>query len=165
MASVLLSSINAVSGGSTSTLDSGLNIVRREQSARLRQHRGVLTEAFCECAALEIRPTETETACICDRVKFRDLSAVHFVFSEPSLFQARHVSANLMPGDSIFFTDERPYTILSGARSRSVILSIPFKTFVKEIRARSGLRRCEAWHAHDLKHGLSELTAAKEILV
>ena len=32
-----------------------------------------------------------------------------------------------MPGDSIVFNDEKPYSILNGAHSRSVLLSILFK--------------------------------------
>ncbi len=120
---------------STSTLDRGLKIVRRGQSARSRQHQGVLTEAIYECAALEIRRTEMETASSCDGPEFGDFSAVHFVISGTPVFRTSHQSVNLMPGDSIVFTDERPYTILNGAPPRWVVLSILFKTYVKEIRA------------------------------
>jgi len=116
-------------------MDSGLKIVRREQSARSRQHRGVLTEVIYECAALEIRRTDMETGSTCDSLEFGDFSAVHFVIGGTPVFRTPHQSADLMPGDSIIFTDERPYTILSGAPSRSVILSILFKTFATEIRA------------------------------
>jgi hypothetical protein len=116
-------------------LDSGLKIVRRGQNARSRQHRGVLIETIYECAALEIRRTEMETASSCDSLEFGDFSAVHFVISGTPVFRTPHQSANLMPGDSIIFTDKRPYTILNGAPPRSVILSILFKTFAKENRA------------------------------
>jgi len=119
----------------TSTFDSGFNIVRRAQSARSRQHRGVLTEVIYECAALEIRRTEMETGSTCGSLEFGDLSAVHFVIGGTPVFRTPHQSADLMTGDSIIFTDERPYTILNGAPSRSVILSILFKRFATEIRA------------------------------
>jgi hypothetical protein len=116
-------------------MDSGLTIVRREQSPRSRQQRRVLTGALCECAALEIRRTEMETASTCDSLEFGDFSTAHFVINGTPVFRTPHQAANLLPGDSIIFSDERPYTILNGAPSRSVILSILFKTFAKEIRA------------------------------
>jgi len=71
--------VSAISEASTSTLDSGLKIVRWEQSAGSRQHRGVLTEVIYECAALEIRRTEMETGSTCGSLEFGDFSAVHFV--------------------------------------------------------------------------------------
>jgi hypothetical protein len=56
-----------------------LRIVRREQSARSRQHRGVLTEVIYECAVLEVRRTEMETGSTCGSLEFGGSSAVHFV--------------------------------------------------------------------------------------
>ncbi len=116
-------------------MDSGLKIVRREQSARSRQHRGVLTEVIYECDALEIMRTEIETGSTCDSLEFGDFSAAHFVIGGTPVFRTAHQSADLMPGDSIIFNDERPYTIRNGAPSRAVILSILYKTFVMEKRA------------------------------
>jgi hypothetical protein len=114
-------------------VDSGVKIVRREQSARSRQHRGVLTEVIYECAALEVRRTEMETGSTCDSPELGDRSAVHFVIGGTPVFRTPHQSADLMPGDSIIFAGEGPYTILNRAPSRSVILSVLFKT-------------CEAWN-------------------
>jgi mannose-6-phosphate isomerase-like protein (cupin superfamily) len=108
-------------------VDSELKIVRREQSARSRQHRGVLTEVIYESASLEIRRTEMDTGSTCGSLEFGDFSAVHFVIGGTPVFRTPHESADLMPGDSIIFTAERPYTILNDAPSRSVILSILFK--------------------------------------
>ncbi len=116
-------------------MDNELKIVRREQSARSRQHRGVLTQVIYECDALEILRTEMEIGSACDSPEFGDFSAVHFVIGGTPVFRTSHQSANLMPGDSIIFNDERPYTILNGAPSRSVILSVLFKTLASEIRA------------------------------
>lgn len=116
-------------------MDSSLKIVRREQSARSRQHRGVLTEVIYECDALEILRTEMETGSTCDSPDFGDFSAVHFVIGGTPEFRTPDEAADLMPGDSIIFNDQIPYTILNGAPSRSVILSILFKTFATEIRA------------------------------
>ena len=118
-----------------SPLDSGFKIVRREQSARSRQHRGVLTEVIYECDALEILRTEMEMGSTCDSLEFGDFSAVHFVIGGTPVFRASNGSADLMPGDSIIFNDEKPYTILNDAPSRTVILSILFRTFATEVRA------------------------------
>ncbi len=116
-------------------MDSGLKIVRREQSARSRQHRGVLTEVIYECDVLEILRTEMETGSTCDSLEFGDSSTVHFVIGGTPAFRMPHQSADLMPGDSIIFNAERPYTILNDAPSRAVILSVLYKVFAMEKRA------------------------------
>lgn len=116
-------------------MDSGLKIVRREQSARSWQHRGVLAEVIYECDTLEILHTEMETGSACDGLEFGDFSAVHYVIGGTPAFRTADQSTDLMPGDSIIFDDQKPYTILNGAPSRSVILSVLFKTFATESRA------------------------------
>lgn len=116
-------------------MDNDLKIVRREQSARSRQHRGVLTRVIYECDALEILRTEMDAGSAFDSLEFRDFSAIHFVIDGTPVFRTSNRSADLMPGDSILFNNERPYTILNDAPSRSVILSVLFKTFAMEIRA------------------------------
>ncbi|MBI3053240.1 MAG: hypothetical protein HYY77_04190 [Betaproteobacteria bacterium] len=118
-----------------SPLDSGFKIVRREQSVRSRQHRGVLTEVIYESDTLEILRTEMEMGSACDSLEFGDFSAVHFVIGGTPGFRTAIEAADLMPGDSIIFNSETPYTILNGAPSRTVILSILFRTFATEIRA------------------------------
>ena len=115
-------------------MDSGLKIVRREQSARSWQHRGVLAEVIYECDTLEILRTEMETGSTCDSPDFGDFSAVHFVIGGTPEFRTPDEAADLMPGDSIIFNAETPYVIRNGAPSRSVILSVLFKTFATEIR-------------------------------
>lgn len=107
--------------------DNELKIVRREQSARSRQHRGVLTRVIYECDSLEILRTEMDEGSAFDSLEFGDFSAVHFVIDGTPVFRASNRSADLMPGDSIVFNDEKPYSILNGAHSRSVLLSILFK--------------------------------------
>ena len=116
-------------------MDSGFTIVRREQSARSHQHRGVLTEVIYERDSLEILRTEMEMGSACDSLEFGDFSAVHFVIGGTPGFRTPIEAADLMPGDSIIFNAETPYTILNGAPSRSVILSILFKTFATAMRA------------------------------
>lgn len=117
----------------TSPVDSELNIVRREQSARSRQHRGVLTQVIYECDALQILRTEMEMESAYDSQEFGDFSAVHFVIGGTPVFRTSRQTADLMPGDSIIFNDETPYTIVNGAPSGSVILSILFKVLATEI--------------------------------
>ena len=116
-------------------MDSGLKIVRREQSARSRQHRGVLTEVIYEYDSLEILRTEMQTGSTWDSLECGDFSAVHFVIGGTPVFRTSRQCADLMPGDSIIFNDEEPYTILNDAPSRSVILSILFKTFAMRSQA------------------------------
>jgi hypothetical protein len=116
-------------------LDSALRIVRREQSARSRQHRGVLTEVIYECDVLEVLRTEMEMGSTCDCQEFGDFPAVHFVIGGTPGFRTPQQSADLMPGDSIIFDDERPYTIRNDAPSRAVILSVLYKAVATEQRA------------------------------
>ena len=112
-----------------------LKIVRREQSARSRQHRGVLAEVIYKCDVLEILRTEMETGSTYDSLEFGDFSAVHFVIGGTPAFRAPQQSADLMPGDSIIFNEDGPYTILNDAPSRAVILSILFRAPVPAMRA------------------------------
>jgi len=108
-------------------LDNGVKIVRREQSARSRQHRGVLAQVIYECDALEVLRTEMDAGSIFDSLEFDDFSAVHFIIDGTPVFRTAKRCADLMPGDSIVFGDDSPYTILNGAPARAVILSILFK--------------------------------------
>ena len=112
-----------------------LTIVRREQSARSRQHRGVLSQVIYESDALEIRRTEMETGSTCECQDFGDFSAVHFVIDGNPGFRSGNQSADLVSGDSIVFSEETPYTITNGAPSRSVILSVLFRALNTEVRA------------------------------
>lgn len=81
-----------------------------------------------ECDALEVLRTEMDAGSAFDSPEFGDFSAVHFVINGTPVFRTSTRSADLMPGDSIIFSDETRYTILNGAPSRSVILSILFKS-------------------------------------
>ena len=78
---------------------------------------------------------EMETGSTCDSLEFGGFSAVHFVICGTPVFRTSHQSSDLMPGDSIIFNDERPYTILNDAPSPSVILSILFRAFTAGTRA------------------------------
>lgn len=110
-------------------------IVRREQSARSRQHRGVLSQVIYESDALEVLRTEMEAGSACQSQEFGDYSAVHFVIDGNPGFRSGNQSADLVSGDSIVFSEEVPYTITNGAPSRSVILSVLFRSLTTEVRA------------------------------
>ena len=88
-----------------------------------------------ECDAVEILRTEMETGSTCDSLEFGDFSAVHFVIGGTPGFRTPRQSADLMPGESIIFNEDGPYTILNDAPSRAVILSILFRTPVPAMRA------------------------------
>ena len=106
---------------------SGLKIVRREQSARSRQHRGVLAQVIYERDGLEILRTEMESGSVCDSHEFGDFYSTHHVIDGTPVFRTSHECADLMPGDSIAFSDEDAYTISNGAPTRSILLSVLFK--------------------------------------
>lgn len=109
-------------------MDNGHQIVRREQSARSRQHRGVLTQVIYERDALEVLRTEIDAGSAFESLEFGDFSAVHYVIDGTPVFRGSNRCAALMPGDSIVFSDESRYTILNSAPLRSVILSVLFRT-------------------------------------
>jgi len=108
-------------------------IVKREQSARSRQHRGVLTEVIYERDGLEILHTEMESGSVCDSQEFGDSASAHYVIDGTPEFRTSRESADLMPGESIVFSDENAYTILNGAPARAVFLSVLFKPGATDI--------------------------------
>lgn len=114
---------------------SGLKIVRREQSARSRQHRGVLTQVIYERDGLEILRTEIESRSACDSQAFGDFASAHYVIEGTPVFRTARECADLMPGDSIVFADENAYTITNRAPTRSVFLSVLFKPGATEFQS------------------------------
>jgi hypothetical protein len=116
-------------------MGSGFKIISREQSARSRQHRGILTQVICEFETLEILRIEMESGSACDSQEFGEFAAVHVVVDGTPLFRTSTQSSDLMPGDSIVFTDDGHYTISNPAPTRSVILSVLFKPGATEGRA------------------------------
>ena len=114
--------------------DSDYKIVRREQCARSHEHRGLLSRVICEFDVLEVLHTEVEPGSSCDSQEFGGCSAVHVVIDGTPAFRTSHRSAELMPGDSIVFANDGPYTISNGAPTRSVILSVLFKRRATEVQ-------------------------------
>ncbi len=112
-----------------------LKIVRREQSARSHEHHGILTQVIFESDSLEVLRTEMEAGTACDCEDFGDHSAVHYVIDGTPVFRTSLHAADLMPGDSIVFSGKDRYTVSNCAPSRSVILSVLFRSFATEARA------------------------------
>ncbi len=71
--------------------------------------------------------TELETGASFDNAELGNSLAYHFVLDGNPVFQGSSQTADLMPGDSIVFSDEKPYAIANSAPLRSVILSVLFK--------------------------------------
>ena len=113
----------------------GFKIVRREQSARSRQHRGIRTQVIYEREGLEILRTEMESGSACDSEEFGDFFAVHFVIDGTPVFRTSHEPADLMPGESIVFSDRDDYTISNRAPARSVLLSVLFRPCATEFKS------------------------------
>jgi len=116
-------------------MDTTLKIISREQSARSRQHRGILTQVICEFETLEILRTEMESGSACDSQEFGDFAAVHVIVDGTPVFRTSNRSADLMPGDSIVFSNDGPYTISNRAPARAVILSVLFKPCATEVQS------------------------------
>lgn len=111
---------------------SGLKIVRREQSARSREHRGVRAQVIYERDGLEILRTEMESGSVCESQEFGDFHSTHHVIDGTPGFRTPQECAVLVPGDSIVFSDEEAYTISNRAPTRSVFLSVLFKPCATE---------------------------------
>ncbi len=116
-------------------MDSGFKVINREQSARSRQHRGVLTQVICEFESLEVLRIEMESGSICDSQEFGDFAVVHVVIDGTPAFSTAERSADLMPGDSIVFSINALYAITNRAPARAVILSVLFKPGATELPA------------------------------
>jgi len=116
-------------------MDSGFKIISREQSARSRQHRGILTQVICEFETLQVLRIEMESGSICDGQEFGDFAAVHMVVDGTPAFSTVEHSADLMPGDSIVFSINTLYAISNRAPARAVILSVLFKPCATEVQS------------------------------
>lgn len=108
-------------------MDSVTNIIRSGECVRSLQHRGVLICVIHERDALQVVRTDIDPGSACDNLQFGDLPAYHLVLDGNPVFRASDRLDRLMPGDSIIFSDERPYTVSNNAPSRSVILTVLFR--------------------------------------
>jgi hypothetical protein len=108
-------------------LDSVANIVRSGECVRSLQHRGILFRVIHESDALKIVRTDIDPGSAFDNLELGDSPAYHLVLDGNLVFHAANGLDHLMSGDSIVFSDERPYTVSNNAPSRSVILTVLFR--------------------------------------
>jgi mannose-6-phosphate isomerase-like protein (cupin superfamily) len=115
------------SKGENVRLGAELRVVRREESLRSRQYRGVLVRVIYEGDSFEILRTEMESRSVFEYHEIGIFPAVHFIVEGSPGFLIGGQSGDLMPGDSIHVPADEKYRISNSASSRSVILSILFK--------------------------------------
>ena len=113
--------------------DSKLKILRREESLRSRQYRGVLVRVIYEGDCFEILRTDMESKSVLEDHEIGIFPVVHFIVEGNPVFLVRSQSGDLVPGDSIHLPADEKYRISNSASSRSVILSILFKGSEGEI--------------------------------
>lgn len=111
------------------TLNSGhkLKILRREESLRSRQYRGVFVRVIYEWDSLEILRTEMDPGSALDDHEIGIFPVIHFIIEGSPIFVVANQSGDLMPGDSVALRADEKYRISNPASSRAVILSILFK--------------------------------------
>jgi len=111
---------------------SKLQILRREESLRSRQYRGVLVSVIYEWSSLEILRIEMESgSALVDR-EIGTFPAIHFIIEGSPVFVIANQSCDLIPGDSIAFRADESYRISNTASSRSIILTIVDKSSEQE---------------------------------
>jgi len=115
--------------GEARKVDSGskLKILRREESLRSRQYRGVCVRVLYERDSWEILRTEMEPGSALDDREIGIFPAIHFVIEGSPVFQVANQTHDLMPGDSIALEDRERYKISNPISSRSSFLSFFFK--------------------------------------
>lgn len=109
-----------------------LKILRREESLRSQQYRGVLVRVVYERDCLEILRTEMEPGSVLDDCEIGIFPVIHIVIDGSPVFVVANQCGDLMPGDSIALRSDEKYRISNPASSRSVILSIIFKDSEQE---------------------------------
>lgn len=102
-------------------------ILRREDSLKSRQYRGVCVRLLYECDGLEIVRTDIDPGTVLDDADITKPDALHFVIGGTPVFHVANQSSGLMPGDSIALHDGQHCTVSNPASSRSSILSFLFK--------------------------------------
>jgi mannose-6-phosphate isomerase-like protein (cupin superfamily) len=102
-------------------------ILRREESLRSRQYRGVFVGVMYEWDSVEILRVEMDPKSAVEDHEIGIFPVIHFIIEGSPIFVVANQSGDLMPGDSITLRADEKYRISNAASSRSVILSILFK--------------------------------------
>ena len=101
-----------------------LQILRREESLRSRQYRGVFVSVLYERDSLEVLRIVMEPgSALIDR-EIGSFPGIHFVIEGSPVFVAANQSGDLIPGDSIALQAGESYRISNPASSRATLLTI-----------------------------------------
>ena len=111
-----------------------LKILRREQSLRSRQYRGVFVRVIYEEDAFEVLRTEMDSKSALEDHEIGTFPVIHFIVEGSPVFFVGNQAGDLMPGDSIALGADEKYRISNSVSSRAVIISILFKTSAPEIK-------------------------------
>jgi len=128
-------SLRETSQNGSKSLESAANIVRSGECIRSLQHRGILIRVIHESGALQVVRTDIDPGGAFDNFELGDSPAYHLVLDGNPVFRASNRLDHLMPGDSIVFSDARPYTVSNNAPSRSVILTVLFRDSNRDARS------------------------------
>jgi mannose-6-phosphate isomerase-like protein (cupin superfamily) len=104
-----------------------LKILRREESLRSRQYRGVCVRVLYERDLWEILRIDMDPGSALDDREIGIFPAIHFVIEGSPLFQVANQAHDLMPGESIALEDREEYKISNPTSSRSSFLSFLLK--------------------------------------
>ncbi len=102
-------------------------ILRREESLRSRQYRGVFVRVIYEWDFIEILRTEMEPGSMAEDREIGNFPVIHFVIEGSPIFLVANQSADLVPGDSIALRADENYRISNPTSSRSIILTVLIK--------------------------------------
>ena len=102
-------------------------VLRREESLRSRQYRGVFVRVIYEWDSIEILRTEMEPGSVVEDREIGNFPVIHFVIEGSPIFLVANQSADLIPGDSIALRADENYRISNPASSRSIILTVLIK--------------------------------------
>ena len=104
-----------------------LKTLRREESLRSRQYRGVCVRVLYERDSWEILRIDMDRGSSLDDREIGIFPAIHFVIEGSPVFQVANQTHDLMPGESIALEDREKYKISNPTSSRSSFLSFLVK--------------------------------------
>ncbi|MBI4525327.1 MAG: hypothetical protein HY695_16115 [Deltaproteobacteria bacterium] len=106
---------------------SQLRILRRGESLRSRQYRGVCVSVIHEWDSIEILRTEMDPGSTVEDREIGNFPLIHLVIEGSPLFLVADQPGDLIPGDSVSLRADEKYRISNPASSRSIILTILLK--------------------------------------
>jgi mannose-6-phosphate isomerase-like protein (cupin superfamily) len=105
----------------------GMRIVKRDDSLRSVQQKGVRMRVLYENRCLEVSATEIDPENSVGSHDLWDFTAIHFVTEGAVILHDSDFSMVLLPGDSISLQEGKEYRVSNPFSSRSVIWSLLVK--------------------------------------